>query len=165
MNTAPLYHLNDFDFAALSKQSKDTREQMRLLMLAHLKEGKTQVAIADMLKVDKQQVKLTLRRFKESGITDLKRRKSPLAGAQPKIPKSEYAAIKKRILEAQSAREGGRLTGYDVKDMLNEHWKISCSLSSVYNLLSDLNLSWVSSRSRHPKQDPVQQEDFKKTSV
>ena len=44
------YSLNDFDFVALSKQSRDPKEKQRLLILANLQDGKRQADIADMLK-------------------------------------------------------------------------------------------------------------------
>jgi hypothetical protein len=39
---------------------------------------------------------------------------------------------------------------------------VSYSLTKIYRLLHRLNFSWVTSRSKHPKQSQDAQEDFKK---
>lgn len=156
------YSLEDFDFVALSKQSRDPKEKQRLLILANLQDGKKQVDIADMLKISVPTVKRTLRRFKESGLDDLSDR--PRSGAPIKLPPSEHTAFKEHILQLQRELPGGRLTGYDVLDVLKKEWRVKCSLSTAYNLMHALNLSWISCRSRHPKQDEEVQEAFKKTS-
>ena len=156
------YSLEDFDFVALSKQSRDAKEKQRLLILANLQDGKKQADIADMLKISLPTVKRTLRRFKDSGVDDLRDRSR--SGAPTKLPPSEYIAFKKHILKFQDELPGGCLTGYDVLNVLEEQWGVKCSLSTAYNLMHALNLSWISCRSRHPKQDEKVQEAFKKTS-
>ena len=70
--------------------------------------------------------------------------------------------LKAAILEQQEQRLGGRMTGYDIQALIEERWEVAYGLSTVYTLLARLNLSWISSRSRHPKQNPEQQADFKK---
>lgn len=155
------YALQDFDFVHLAKQSRDAKEKQRLLILANLQDGKTQAVIADTLKVSKDSVKRTLKRFKQSGVSDLKDRPRP--GAPSKLEASQHEAVKAFILAQQQDRKGGRLTGYDIQALLEENWQVSYSLAAIYVLLNKLGLSWISSRSCHPKQDKQVQEAFKKT--
>ena len=157
------YPLEDFDFVTLSKQSRNPREKQRLLILANLQDGKKQADIADMLKVSVPTIKRTLRRFKEFGVDELNDR--PRSGAPTKLPASEYVAVKKYILQLQRELPGGRITGYDVHEILEKKWNVKCSLSTTYHLMHMLNLSWISCRSQHPDQDKQAQEDFKKTST
>jgi len=64
----------------------------------------------------------------------------------------------------QEQRNGGRLRGEDIRLLLKEHFQCDYTLNDVYDLLKALGMSWISSRSRHPKQDIQTQEDFKKFS-
>ena len=157
------YPLKDFDFVALAKQSRDRKEKERFLILANLQDKKGQEVIADMLKIDVSTVKRTLRRFKISGIADLCDRHR--SGAPRKLAKSEHPAVKEYILQMQENLPGGRITGDDVQQVLLEKWGVAYSLTTVYRLMHEMNLSWITSRSRHPKQDEEVQDHFKKTSV
>ena len=154
------YSLDDCDFTQLARQSRCVKEKQRLLILANLKEGKRRRDIVDVFKTSLSSVNRTLKRFQTSGPTDLKDR--PRSGAPTKLSKAQRLAVKDRILALQQTRAGGRLTGEDIQALLAEEWQANYCLSAVYNLLHTLNLSWISCRSRHPKQDPQRQADFKK---
>jgi len=159
MNTYP-YSLNDYDFAQLSRNCRCAKEKQRYLILANAKDGRAHAVIADTFKVSLSTVNRTLKRFRVSGLDDLKDR--PRSGAPRKLPDAQHPAVKDRILALQKARVGGRLTGYDIQALLAEEWQGNYGMSAVYSLLASLNLSWISCRSRHPKQDPQRQEAFKK---
>jgi len=154
------YQLDDYDFVKLSRQSKDPKEKQRLLTLANLQDGKTQAAVADSLKISVPTVKRTLKRFRDSGLNDLKDHPHP--GVSAKLTDAEMQELKAAILEQQAQRVGGRITGYDIQALIEERWAVAYGLSTVYTLLAKLNLSWISSRSRHPKQSAEKQADFKK---
>ena len=64
----------------------------------------------------------------------------------------------------QETRKGGRIRGEDIQVLLKEKFFVDYALPSVYNVLERCELSWISSRSKHPKSDPVLQENFKKNS-
>ena len=119
-----------------------------------------QSVVADSFKISVPTVKRTLRRFKESGLSDLKDHPHP--GAPAKLTGAQMLELKAMILEQQEQRAGGRITGYDIQALIQEKFQIPYGLSTIYTLLAKLNLSWISSRSRHPKQDPDAQADFKK---
>lgn len=157
------YQLDDYDFVKLSRQSKDPKEKQRLLILANLQDGKTQSTVADSLKISVPTVKRTLKRFRASGLSDLKDHSHP--GVPAKLSATEMSELKATILEQQEQRLGGRLTGYDIQALIEDKWGVSYGLSTVYTLLAKLNLSWISSRSRHPKQCSEKQAAFKKTSA
>ena len=48
-------------------------------------------------------------------------------------------------------------------ELIKDEWGVTYSLSGIYYLMKDIGMSWVSTRSRHPKQDEQAQTDFKKT--
>ena len=57
---------------------------------------------------------------------------------------------------------GGRLIGEDIRSILKEKFNVVYTLNGTYDLLKGLNMVWISSRSRHPKQDDEIQETYKK---
>ncbi|ASD69772.1 hypothetical protein B1L02_23315 [Pseudoalteromonas piscicida] len=58
---------------------------------------------------------------------------------------------------------GGRLTGYRIKQYIEDEFNVSYHPNAIYKLLEKLGFSWITSRSRHPKQSEQVQQDFKKT--
>jgi transposase len=58
---------------------------------------------------------------------------------------------------------GGRLTGADIHLYIKEEFDQEYHPDHVYNVLKKLNFSWITSRSKHPKQSQKAQDEFKKT--
>ena len=66
-------------------------------------------------------------------------------------------------IEAYSElNKGGRLQGVDIQNYIAEHFSIEYEISNIYRLLRELNFSWITSRSKHPKQSQEAQDVFKK---
>ena len=57
----------------------------------------------------------------------------------------------RKLQPSLSEKGGGRLMGKDAQEILLEKFNVKLSKNSVYALLHKIGLSWVSSRSRHPK--------------
>ncbi len=64
-----------------------------------------------------------------------------------------------------SDKSGGHITGKQLHTLVENQFSISCSLRTIYNTLHQLNFSWVSARSIHPKSDLEAQEQYKKLSI
>ncbi len=64
--------------------------------------------------------------------------------------------------QIQSA-SGGRLNGEMLQTYIQRAFSISYNQNSIYKLLKSLNITWTTSRSKHPKQSEEAQENFKKT--
>ncbi|RLA18499.1 MAG: transcriptional regulator [Gammaproteobacteria bacterium] len=146
----------------LAKQEKHSRTRIRWLAMAHLQEGREYHEVATFLCIKVGTVKLWLRKFKADGLNGLQ--ESPRSGAKRKLDPSQETIFKEAVVSLQEKREGGRITGHDIQQLLKEQFKVKCSLSSVYNMLSRLNLVWITVRSKHPKQSQMTQDDFKKNS-
>ncbi len=58
--------------------------------------------------------------------------------------------------------QGGRLMGKDIQKYIHETYGVNYCLRNIYRLLNELELVWITSRSKYPKQDLVAQEAFKK---
>jgi len=129
--------------------------------MVHIKEGRTYNEVATFLCVKPETVKGWIKRFKDSGLAGLK--ESYRSGAKRKLASHQEAEFKAATIALQEEREGGRITGHDVQKLLNDTFQVDCKLSSTYNYLHQVDLSWITVRSKHPKQDPEKQVHFKKT--
>ena len=129
--------------------------------MAHLQEGWSYPEIAMALRVHEATVHGWVHRFKTAGLDGL--RESPRSGAKRKLASSQEVTFKEAVVELQAQRSGGRITGHDIKAMLEEQFQVTCCLNSFYNLLARLNLVWITVRSKHPKQSQASQDAFKKT--
>ena len=128
--------------------------------MMHLQAGKEYDEIALFLGVEKETVKGWIKRFRKDGIEGLK--ESPRSGAKRKLLISLDAVFKAAVIDLQEAREGGRITGKDVQALLQDSFQVNCALNSAYNYLHRVDLSWITVRSKHPKQDQEKQDAFKK---
>ena len=153
--------MNAYNFGALAKREKNARIRLRFIGLAHLQDGETITATAKMCRVQRSVIHNWVNRFEQGGIEALKSR---CKGSKPKLPKDQHQAFKEAVLELQNGRPGGRIKGKDVMKLMEEKLGIKCSLDTVYRSLARVDLVWISARSKHPKSDPLAQEDFKKTS-
>jgi hypothetical protein len=66
--------------------------------------------------------------------------------------------------QSQSA-SGGRLDGEMLQTYIQRAFSISYHQNSIYKLLKSLNITWTTSRSKHPKPSEEAQENFKKLPI
>jgi transposase len=153
--------INEYDFGALAKQERNARARLRLIGLAHLKDGNSITATAKMCRVGRSTVYDWLNRFEQEGLEGLQEKEG--RGRKSKLSKEQHQVFKEAVLELQNRRPGGRIRGLDVMNLMQEKLGIECSLDTVYRALAKVDLVWISARSKHPKTDPIAQEAFKKT--
>ena len=156
-----MYYLKDYDFVQLSKKANNRRVHERLLILSHLKEGKSPQEAAQALFVSVPTVKRCEQNFISQGMAGLEDK--PRSGRPTRLDSRHHEALKTLIETSHGNASGGRLTGQDIVDIIEQKWQVRYTVNGVYELLKSLDMSWISSRSKHPKQDPQQQEAFKKT--
>ncbi|QUJ69007.1 winged helix-turn-helix domain-containing protein [Photobacterium sp. GJ3] len=58
--------------------------------------------------------------------------------------------------------QGGRLTGADIHAYIVQQFNKHYHTDFIYYLLDQMGFSWITSRSKHPKQCQATQEAFKK---
>jgi len=139
------------DFLALSKKESDARMRLRLLCLEHLLEGKSYRQVAAIFKIETSTVQCYVNKFRNGGIEGLKDK--PGKGRKPKFPRKKEEYLKELILDEQKKMIGGRLIGKDIQRLIAETFGIKLSLAGIYLLLERIGLTWVSSRSQHPKKN------------
>lgn len=149
------------DFEELYTHSNDPKVRLKILTLLQLKEGKTIKEAAEIFKVHRDTVRNWIKRS-SNGLNGLAAK--PMSGRKTKLRKEDEEAFKKVFKEESEKRVGGRLTGQDIQQILAKEFKAIYTLTGVYRLLKRLKIVWITSRSIHPKQDPLVQEDFKKIS-
>lgn len=60
--------------------------------------------------------------------------------------------------------QGGRLMGKDIQKYVKDNFGVNYNVRNIYHLMKKLNIVWITSRSKHPKQDLEAQNNFKKNS-
>lgn len=103
-----------------------------------------------------------IKRFNVGGIGGL-RRKRP-SRRWSKIDSKIEQELQEKVVEGPLETEGlARYRLVDLQDFLQEKYNLKMSLSGIWRKLQRLNLTWKTSRQRHPQSDEDVQEAFKKT--
>lgn len=157
-----LAKLADTDFFQLAKREPNPRTRIRLLALGHLRSGKPKSEVIAMFQIVFPTLREWLLRFIAEGVEGLKEKRGK--GRKRKLSVEQEESFRQQVEDLQKSRDGGRVRGQDVQVLLKEKFCVDHALPSVYHVLQRCGLSWVSARSKHPKSDPVIQEDFKKNS-
>ena len=90
--------------------------------------------------------------------------KTPIHATKPARVASDLSAeFSEAVISLQENRNGGRVIGEDIVNLVKEKYDVQYSVSGIYKVLSRMGLSWVSGRSIHPKSNLKAQEAFKKT--
>ena len=155
------YSLDSYDFKALAKKESDKSIYQRLMMLAYLKEGMSKTQVSRLTFTAPDRVYAWLKRFREQGIEGL--RDKPGSGRPSLLDRSAYDALQQKIEDSQSSLSGGRLRGEGMIQLVKDESGVEYTLSGIYRLMKAIGMSWVSTRSKHPKQDKQAQQQFKKT--
>ena len=157
-----LSKLTEVDFFGLATKEPHPRTRIRLLALGHLQARKTKTEIIDMFQISFPSLRKWLLRFIKDGLSGLK--EGQRSGRKKKLPTEKEEEFRQQVEALQETRKGGRIRGEDIQVLLREKFFVDYALPSVYNVLERCELSWISSRSKHPRSDPVLQENFKKNS-
>ena len=155
-----MVNMTEHNFAELAKTHKSVRMRLRYSALAHFQEGQSRTDIAKYLKVSRTSVNKWISQYYQNGLAGLVDKKT--TGRPLRLSEVQSAQLSEYINEHASNQSGGRLIGSDIQAFILEHFGYQYHLSSVYKLLKRLGFSWITSRSKHPKQSIEAQEDFKK---
>ena len=149
------------DFLVMAKKEKNAKVYTRFLALYHVQEQKTYSEIAGLLKINTRSVQAWVKRYTVEGIKGLQPRSGQ--GRKHLLSEEEATLFKKCFLQKQALKAGGRLTGEDARQLLEQLFSRTYSLKTAYRTLHRVGLSWITGRDIHPDCNPQEQEDFKKT--
>lgn len=136
------------------------RMRIRLLALLHIKDGANRAQTAIYLKVSRKAVNDWVKKFYENGFDGLK--EQPRTGRPCNLTAEQLITFKEYVTRNSIKPNGGRLTGKSLVNYIQKEYGVTYCLDNIYRLLNSLNFSWITSRSKHPKQSEEVQENFKK---
>jgi len=136
---------------ALSRAEKNSPKRLRLLALSHFLEGK----------VSRRSVNKWVADYLSDGLAGLEAKKAPGRTCPLSIKQREQ--LFDYIDKQSRCTKGGRLTGEAIRLYVAEQFQIHYHPTAIYKLLHLLGFSWITSRSKHPKQSQEAQDEFKKT--
>jgi transposase len=138
----------------------NARLRIRLLAVSHFLDGKNRTQIARFLKVSRASVNKWIKCYLDNGLTGLKEKKH--TGRPKALTEGQLQQVKNYVVNSAIKSDGGRLQGKDVQAYILSEFNVQYQKTNIYHLLHRLNLSWITTRSKHPKQSIEAQEDFKK---
>ena len=134
--------------------------RLRLLAVSHFRSGKNRSEIARMLNISRRIVNEWVANYLSKGISALES-KSP-TGRPSYLTEQEKQTLSLYIKTQSQSEMGGRLTGESIRSYINANFDVDYHPNAIYKLLKSIGFSWITSRSRHPKQSDEVQETFKK---
>ncbi len=152
--------LDNTDFKKLVSQQKTIQMKIRLLALEHFKRGKSRTQIAKDLQVSRTSVNKWVRLFLEEGLEGLQEK--PRSGRPAFLTADQQNQLRQFIKSEATSPTGGRLIASDIHHYIVTHFDKHYHPHSIYYLLEHMGFSWITSRSKHPKQSQKAQDDFKK---
>lgn len=151
-------HVN---FLKMANNESCPRVRQRLLGINNLIEGKNRIEAARGVGRNPEWLRMWVLRYDEGGYENLADKPRP--GQKRFLTKKQENKLVELILKAQDNRNGGRITGPEINEIIKKEFNVEYKKSGLYDLLERIGLSWVSSRSKHPKSDPKKQKSFKQT--
>ena len=148
------------DLSKLISTASNARLRLRLLAVSHFIDGKNRTEIASFLKVSRLSVNKWIKKYLDYGIEALTEK--PRTGRPSRLTTDQKTHLKEYVISNAIKPEGGRLQAGDIAKFILDEFNVSYQLSGVYRLLHALNLNWITTRSKHPKQSKEAQESFKK---
>ena len=141
---------------------KNARQRDRYRIALFALRGHKKKEIAGLLGVPTSVVEEWAYRYRDGGIDNLSPKKQ--AGRKTKLPPERHEEFKKRMTAGPREGDGVcTLRGKDAVRILNEEYQVEYTLNGAYELLHRLNLSCLTPRPRHEKNDPAAMEEFKRS--
>ena len=136
--------------------------KLRYLAVQKFSKGDSRALIARTLNVSRRLVNEWVSTYLSHGLDGLALKKA--TGRPPLLSTAEKLTLKEYVLCHAAKPQGGRLMGKDIQKYIKDTYGVSYHVRNVYHLMNELNIVWITSRSKHPKQDLAAQDHFKKNS-
>ena len=142
--------LESIDFKSLIAKETNGRMRVRLMALSQIKEGANNSQTARNLHISRRIVNDWVKKFYEQGIDGLKEK--PRSGRPCGLDQQQLIQLSGYIQKTSIKVSGGRLKAQTLVTYIAQEFNIKYTIYNVYRLLHQLGFSWITSRSRHPKQ-------------
>ena len=147
----------------LSRAEKNARKRMRLLALSLFLQCKNRTSVAEQLKISRTSVNTWVSNYLASGLEGLEARKAK--GRTPFLTAQQQKQLGDFITCQSQNEHAGRLTGEKILNYIKAEFGVHYHHNAIYKLLKQLGFSWITSRSRHPKQQQGVQDAYIKLPV
>jgi len=148
------------NLAELINAETNARQRLKLLAASHFLEGKNRTEIAIFLKVSRRSVNIWVKSYLNFGLKGLEVK--PRSGRPHRLSSDQLDKIKQYVIDHAIKSEGGRLQGKDIQGYIETIFGVTYQNTNIYHLLHKFNLTWMTTRSKHPKQSEEVQASFKK---
>lgn len=134
--------------------------KLRYLAVQKFHEGHSRTSIAKTLNASRRLVNEWITNYLSGGFDALALK---LATGQPsRLSNEQKIQLKEYVIAHAVKVQGGRLMGKNIQKYIQETFDVSYCVRNIYRLMKELDIVWITSRSKHPKQDLAAQEAFKK---
>ena len=148
-------HVN---FLSMAKKETSKHISERLLALHHLMRTKSRKEAAEIVGRNSEWMRMWVLRYHNGGYQNLVDK--PRSGQPKFLTDKQEQQLVVDILKLQDDRNGGRITGKEINGHIKKKYNVEYKGTAIYDLLERLGLSWVSSRSKHPKSDENKKKSF-----
>lgn len=149
------------DFQKMARTESCPRIRERLLGIHNLMLGKNRIEAAQSVGRNPEWLRMWVLRYDKGGYDNLS--DMPKSGQPKYLSDIQEKELVENILTIQDKRNGGRITGKEIREYIEKKYNVIYKKNSIYDLLVRLGLTWVSSRSKHPNADHKAQNSFKQT--
>ncbi|KLV05831.1 hypothetical protein ABT56_09835 [Photobacterium aquae] len=125
------------NFHQLARKEKNGQKRIRLLALAHFKDGKNRTEIARSLKVSRSSVNNWISRFLKDGLAGLEDK--PRSGRPAMLSSDQLSQLNDYIEKWNSRCDSGKLKGCDLNLYIKEQFDIEFEPSHIYRIIKQLN--------------------------
>ena len=123
--------------------------KLRYLAVQKFKEDDSRALIARTLNVSRRLVNEWVSAYLSHGFDGLALKKA--TGRPPLLSNTQKSTLKEYILSHAVKPQGGRLMGKDIQKYIKDTYGVSYHVRNIYHLMNELNIVWITSRSKHPK--------------
>ena len=147
-----------------ARAQSDARVRIRLLAIANVLDGMSRGEAAQSVGLSRNALHHWINRYNREGLEGLSDR--PRCGRPTNLEAQKAERFKQRVVAGADLGRDGIVSfrGWKLQEILRQEFDAEYALSSVYHVLSRLNLRPLQPRPRHPDTDDWAQEEFKKTS-
>jgi transposase len=149
------------DFKQLYKERGQQKYGIRLLALWKIQEGLSETKVCSLIGKTHKSIRRWRKSYEEGGLEALLNIRDGRGRKARLVNKSSFEQDMNAL---ETRQKGGRIRCQDIVDYIAQKHNLTYSRSGMYHILHRFGFSWITSRSKHPKQNQEEQEAFKKTS-
>lgn len=154
-------HLSEEELEGRIRSAKHPKLRQRLRIVYWACRGETAEQIVERVGLSRRCVQEWVKRYNAEGLDGLNDR----SGRGRKLPlaREHTEQLKQRLDEGPREADGVCVfTGPLIRELIEQEFNKSLTLSATYYLLHAIGYSWLVPRPRHPQADPQKQAAFKK---